>query len=141
MMAVDGSIPTHPIDLGRMAPQGLPDKANWLNQRLDEAIARASAIKHTNRRRAGAIKIATMTFSSAITVLLGLDMAGLGSFFNPLALVLGGLVTLLNALDPFFNFRALWVEHEAALARFQHIKDQLGFLLAGTEAPLPLLAS
>ncbi len=125
---------TYPVDLGRAPPQELPDKANWLNQRLDEAIARVSRIKHANHQRAGVIKIATLTFSSAITVLLGLDMAGLGSFFNPLALVLGGLVTLLNALDPFFNFRALWIEHEAALARFQRIKDQLGFLLAGTEA-------
>jgi hypothetical protein len=134
VITTNAALPNLPVDLARTPPQELPDKADWLNRRLDEAIARVSQIKHANHGRSGLIKIATVTFSSAITVLLGLDMAGIGSFFNPLALILGGLVTLLNALDPFFNFRALWIEHEAALARFQRIKDQLGFLLAGTEA-------
>jgi hypothetical protein len=134
VITAHAALPNPAVDLARTPPQELQAKAEWLIQQLDQTIVRITQIKQANHRRSAGVKIATVTFSSAITVLLGLDMAGIGAFFNLLALILGGVVMLLNALDPFFNFRALWIEHEAALARFQRIKDQLGFLLAGAEA-------
>jgi hypothetical protein len=50
-----------------------------------------------------------------------------------MCIVLGAVLTVLNALEPFFNFRALWVEYETALASFHRLKDELEFYLAGTE--------
>ena len=38
---------------------------------------------------------------------------------------------MLSALEPFFNYRALWVEHERANGSFFHVKDRLGFYVTG----------
>jgi hypothetical protein len=47
------------------------------------------------------------------------------------AFVLTALVTVLNALEPFFNFRALWVEHEAALWKLRRLRNKLEYYTAG----------
>ncbi len=41
---------------------------------------------------------------------------------------------MLNALEPYFNFRAVWLECEKAIARFHSVQDELSFYLAGIEA-------
>jgi len=46
---------------------------------------------------------------------------------------LTALITLLSALEPFFNFRALWVEHEIALWKFYRLRDKIDFYLAGNK--------
>jgi len=39
----------------------------------------------------------------------------------------------MNALEPYFNYRALWIEHEEALARLYALQDRLDFYLSGAE--------
>ena len=48
-----------------------------------------------------------------------------------MAFVFSAAVTLLNALEPFFNFRALWIEHEQGLANMYRLQNDLDFYLAG----------
>jgi hypothetical protein len=85
-----------------------------------------------NQHKATAVKVAILFMSGGATILLGLN---LGSFAEtPLkntAFVLSSLVTVFNALEPFFNYRALWVEHERANAGFFQVKDRLEFYVAG----------
>jgi hypothetical protein len=83
------------------------------------------------RQRAVIIKITTVVLSGTGAVLLGLNLAGWDGLFRNLAFVLVTIVTLLNALEPFLNFRSLWIEHENALAGFYLVKDDLNFYLAG----------
>jgi hypothetical protein len=78
--------------------------------------------------------VTTIALSGLATILLGLQIVGFEKYFKEIAFVLGALVTLLNALEPFFNFRALWVEHERAQANFHRLKDKISFYLVGADA-------
>ena len=49
------------------------------------------------------------------------------------AFTLGAIVTVLNALEPFFNFRSLWVEHEEAVYRLYRLQDDFTFYLKGKQ--------
>ena len=48
-----------------------------------------------------------------------------------IAFVFSSLVTVFNALEPFFNYRSLWIEHEKANAAFFQVKDRLEFYITG----------
>ena len=111
----------------------LQQKAEWLNKKIEEAIAHTRRNKSRNRKRATAVRTAQIAFSGIATILLGLQISGYEPVFKEIAFVLGALVTLLNALEPFFNFRSLWVEHEAAQAKFHRLKDQLEFFITGID--------
>jgi hypothetical protein len=111
-------------------------KAEFLKSRIEGAIKTAQRQRSNNRRKASAIKIATILFSSTATILLGLQITGLNPQFKNIAFVFGSLVTLLTALEPFFNFRALWVEHETALWKFYRLKDKVEYYLKGINPEL-----
>lgn len=106
-------------------------KVELLQTKVGEAIKKVRGNRQDNRRKASLIKLAA-TFCSAIaTILLGLKVPNLESQFKDIAFVLTALITLLSALEPFFNFRALWVEHEIALWKFYRLRDRIDFYLAG----------
>jgi hypothetical protein len=108
-------------------------KAAWLKQKIAAAIVDTRSNKRQNQRRATIIKLTTIVLSGAVTLLLGLQLPGLEPTFKNIAFAFGALVTLLNALEPFFNFRAMWIEHEVALAGFHRLADRLDFYLTGVK--------
>ena len=118
---------------GNLTPQELQQKAEWLNNKIQKSISDVSKMKHDNKSRASIIKIATILLSGFATILLGLKIVGTESLFKDIAFVFGAIVTLLNALEPFYNYRALWVESEKGKARFHRLKDELDYYLAGTD--------
>lgn len=109
----------------------LQKKAEQLGREIGGAIEHIKKEKRNNQRRASYIKIATVVFTASITVLLGLQVAGLENSFKSIALILGAIVTMLNALEPYFNYRTLWIEHEAALANFHGLKREYKFYMEG----------
>lgn len=121
------------VEIDNSSVQELQQKAEWLKDKIGESIEHAQEMKRTNQRRASYIRIAAVLLSGIITVLLGLQIEGFEESFRTSAFVLGAFVTVLNALEPFFNFRALWVEHEAALASFHRLEERLEFYLVGIE--------
>src|ERR1035441_6763155 len=115
--------------------EGLQAKAKYIREEVDRSIKHVQHNRTKNQNRASVIKVAIVSFSMLATILLGLQI-GLRSeaYFKQIAFVSGAFVTALTALEPFFNFRALWVEHELALARFYRIKSGLEFYISGTKA-------
>jgi hypothetical protein len=119
------------LEIANRVEAAAQQKAAWLAKKIKESIADTRRNKKRNQNRAAYIKIAIVFLSSAVTVLLGLQVAGMEQSFQKLAFILGAIVTLLNALEPFFNFRNLWIEHEVALAGFHRLEDKLEFYLVG----------
>jgi hypothetical protein len=118
------------------APE-FPDKAELLRHAIERAINQTGYQKLRNQKRASYIKLAAMLFSSAATVLLGLKGVGSEQVFKNVAFVFSASVTLLTALEPFFNFRSFWVEHEIAQGRFLALRADVEFYLAGSDAKHP----
>ncbi|KRF23787.1 SLATT domain-containing protein [Phycicoccus sp. Soil803] len=75
---------------------------------------------------------AASTLASAVaTVILGL--AELGTWAS-IGFVLSALVTTLNAVEPFFNWRSRWVGAEEALHNWHRIEESLALYVARTPA-------
>lgn len=123
-------------DRDNVVPE-LHDRAGFLRYEIERAISQTGYQKLRNQKRASYIKLAAMFFSSAATVLLGLKGVGSEQIFKNMAFVFSASVTLLTALEPFFNFRSFWVEHEVAQGRFLGLRADLDFYLAGSDAKDP----
>ncbi len=108
-------------------------KAKWLEEMLIKSIDSAGRKRDRNMRKASWVKIATIVLAGMATIFLGLQLAGLEKLFKELAFVFSAIVTLVAAIEPFYNWRALWVEHESALAEFHRTLDELRYYLAGRE--------
>lgn len=108
-------------------------KADYLLHQLDVSFKDLHKHRKDNRRNASVVKFATLLFSTIATVLLGIHFVGYEVSFKNVAFVFSALVTLLNALEPFYNFRSLWVEHELAIARLYRLKNDIDFYLIGKD--------
>lgn len=115
----------------------ITNKAEFLKARIALALAYVERARDRNRRRATWIKLATVGLSAVATVLLGLQLSGMDDFLRNFAFILVTLGTLLNALEPFFNFRSLWVEEEATIAQFFRLRDELGYEIAAVGGGTP----
>ncbi|MGE3388094.1 MAG: SLATT domain-containing protein [Bdellovibrionales bacterium] len=109
----------------------LKGKAEFLKNKTRSSIDGVKKMLNKHKRKAAVIKIASILLSGTATILLGLQIAGLVSVFKDIAFVLGAFVTLLNALEPFFNYRALWLESEIGKANLYRLADDLEYYLAG----------
>ncbi len=126
-----------PVRTRDYVPAEIHDKVGFLRYEIEKAINQTGYQKQRNQKRASYIKLASMFFSSAATVLLGLKDVDAEQVFKNIAFVFSASVTLLTALEPFFNFRSFWVEHEIAQGRFLGLRADLEFYLAGPDAQHP----
>lgn len=114
------------------SPAELRRKVELLQSYLVGSIGDVSKKRRTNQFRATNIKVFILCLSGGATLLLGLDLGQVAELpLKNLAFAFSSIVTVLNALEPFFNYRALWVEHERANAAFFAVKDRLSFYVAG----------
>jgi len=109
----------------------IENKVEFLKQYIEISIGEMKKHRKQNQRRASAIKVSMLIFSSFATILLGVQLNNQESLLKNIAFVLSAAVTLLNALEPFFNFRALWIEHEQGLASMYRLQNDFDFYLAG----------
>jgi hypothetical protein len=103
-----------------------------LRAELDHQQRRFARRRRRDKRKSFALQMATVALSATITVLLGLRVeAGLQQTLANLALVLGALVTVLAAMEAFFNHRGLWVARTVTVRRLEALRRQTEYQLAG----------
>jgi hypothetical protein len=89
----------------------------------------ARTYKQRFRLAASLVKTLSLGLLAASTVILGLQDL---EFWSGLGFSLVALVTVINAVEPFFNWRSRWVLMEEAQYRFYRLQDDLDYLLAKT---------
>ncbi|MFI9307292.1 SLATT domain-containing protein [Streptomyces triculaminicus] len=119
--------PDSGLDVG-LSPR---EAAALLLDKIRQGNGYARGKKKRFGRSASAIKVATLVLSAASTVILGLQNL---NAWAGLALACVALVTLLGAVEPFFNWRSRFVLMEEAQYRFQRLADDLEYLVASTAA-------
>ncbi|MEU6237889.1 DUF4231 domain-containing protein [Kitasatospora sp. NPDC047058] len=107
------------------------DTAGHLLEKIREGGAYARARKKRFRRASSALKVLTLALSAASTIILGLQDL---DFWAGLGFALVALVTLLGAVESFFNWRSRWVLMEETQYRFRRLADDLEYLIASTPA-------
>ncbi len=110
--------------------QELEAKAEWLRNRVIDALERVNRRVTRNRVWATVLKGFSLTFSILATIFLGLQYESLRNA----AFILITLNTLTFLIEPFFNFRGLWIEHERAEYKFHILRDDLDYYLIGTDS-------
>lgn len=114
-----------------------PDQdSSTLLQLVDKALEYVYRQIEVNKKRASSLKLLIVILTGLSTVLLGLQIQGAAEPLKQTAFVLVSLATVLSALEPFFNFRAQWVEHEIAAANFHMLRDELQYRLRGGRGQL-----
>jgi hypothetical protein len=116
---------------GKTEKLEIDNKVDFIKEYIEISIKDMKKHRKENQRRASIIKVSTLVFSSLATILLGVQLNIQESILKNVAFVFSAIVTLLNAMEPFFNFRALWIEHEQGLANMYRLQNDLDFYLAG----------
>lgn len=104
----------------------------WLRSKINDDIGRLKEKRHRFQRYAAIVQLATIILSGLVSILLGIDLYEAN--LKRVAFVLGVIVTVLNAIEPFFNFRALWIAHEDAKYRMHRLQDTVECYAQGVSA-------
>ena len=113
----------------------LKERLACLSDELDNLVARYARESTKHKNRALVLKITSVLLATTITILLGLKFqeAAPRMELSNIALVLGGLITILSAYDAFFDPRSLWVRETVTFARLKDLQRDLRFWAAGLE--------
>ena len=106
------------------------DLVRRFREQIDADMAWATVRRRRFRRRASAIKVASFALTSS-RVVLGLRQT---STWASIALGMAGLVTVLNAVEPFANWRSCWVSMEDAQYKLNRLRDEIDFYLLSTRS-------
>lgn len=108
-------------------------KAEWLIERIQVSIDSVSNKRKKNQIKASILKISTLILSGGTTILIGLFSIYDVNELKSLALIFSTSITLSTAIEPFFNFRSLWIEHEDAKAKFILLLDRIKYYREGKD--------
>lgn len=105
------------------------EKLKFFESELDSRIKDVSQKRKRDKTKAFSLKIFAVIFAAAITMLLGLkvdDTTGL--ILQNLALMLGAIITILNAVEAFYDHRSLWIRRTVTLASLYDLRRDLSIL-------------
>ena len=114
------------------------EKLKCLQTDIDSHVKRyaVECVKHKNR--ALMLKVTSVCLAATITSLLGVKFneshTDLRNALSNIALVLGGLITVLSAYEAFFDPRALWVRETVIFARLKDLQRDLRYWASGIDS-------
>jgi len=109
-------------------------KLEYLESEIVDLQARNARKRAQDKREAMRFRLATVVFSGTITILLGLQVADqVSQILSNVALGLGALITVVSAVDAFYDYRGLWIRRTVLLARLSDLKTSLDFYKSGRE--------
>ena len=105
--------------------QPAEEAARWLEGQIADALAWTRRRKARFRRAATVIRLLILILAAASTVILGLQKL---NFWTGLAFSLVAVGTLVNAIEPFFNWRARWILMEERQYKIMRIGEELEYV-------------
>jgi hypothetical protein len=104
------------------------EKLKFIKDELNKRIERHSRKRNSDKRRALGYKVIAVCFAAAITILLGVRVdATLTEIFRDVALIPGAMITVVNAIDAFYDYRSLWIRRTLLLARLYSLEREVLF--------------
>jgi hypothetical protein len=107
-------------------------KLKTLQKELDDRIKITARKRAGDKTKAFGLKILAICFAAATTVLLGLKVdASLAVIFQSVALILSAMITVLTAVEAFYDHRSLWIRRTVTLSRLYGLRTDLNYSTAG----------
>src|SRR5262245_56076485 len=101
--------------------------ARDLLARIEVGNSYAQSRKRRFRARSTAVKATSLVLGLTATIILGLQKL---NGWTSVGFSLVAAVTVVNALEPFFAWRPLWVLMEETQHRFYRLRDELTYYIA-----------
>src|SRR3954466_8440269 len=118
---------------GRQADLSMREVAVHFRDLVSADMDWADSRKDKFRRNASRIKLASLILAALSTVVLGIEAIPARS---SIALPLVASVTVLSALETFFNWRSRWVLMEEAQYRLNRLRDEIDYYLTVTQSEM-----
>ena len=116
------------------APEVLKAKADHLQKTFESKLETIRNRRNNHRRNAIILKVTNTVLTGSAMVFLGLKCIGYSSWGvvkDLLPFVFISLATIINGIEPFFTYRAFWVEHETALWKLHKLIDKFEYYISG----------
>ena len=112
----------------------MEEKVRLFKKELDERVKDFAKKRKGDRAKAFGLKTTAVIFAALITILLGLKVDdSVAKVFQNIALVLGAIISVINAVDAFFDHRALWIRRTVTLARLYDLERDFNLYIAGLD--------
>lgn len=109
-------------------------KVRYLVEEIEKRIEETEKKRHKEKRIAFWLRFAVVAFSGSITVLLGVQVnQRVGVYFSNTALVLGAAITVLSAVDAFYNYRGLYISRTILMWNLEDVNRRLNYMMAGAD--------
>lgn len=110
------------------------EKLKLIEKEIDDRVREFARKRRSDKYWAFGLKVMSVLLAAIITILLGLQVgADLSTSFKNIALVLGALITVLNAYEAFYDYRALWIRRTVTLVNLYKLQRDFRFYKSGTE--------
>ncbi|MBS4207050.1 DUF4231 domain-containing protein [Bacillus sp. FJAT-50079] len=109
------------------------EKATYLQKEIRGNIQFFRYRKNRHKKRAFHLNLVTVICSATITTLLGLQDFSVGSWFINISIILGAIVTVLNFINGFYNYKELWIKDGKAFIELQELERDLTFYMEGRD--------
>lgn len=107
------------------------EQISYLKKSLDSQIGAFKKRRKENKRLSTTIRILIISLGALITVLLGLRTdASTQQVLSNIALAFGAMISLLSAVESFFNYRELYVRYTTTYVQLLNLRSDLEFYLA-----------
>ncbi|OQY02241.1 MAG: hypothetical protein B6I26_01450 [Desulfobacteraceae bacterium 4572_130] len=115
-------------------PEVRKAKADHLKKTFKSGLEKITNGRNNNKRKAIFLKVINTVLTGSAMIFLGLKCIGYsfwGVVQNLLPFIFISLATVINAIEPFFTYRAFWVEHEIALWHLHKLIDKFKYYISG----------
>lgn len=97
-----------------------------LEKQIGERIDDFNHKRKRDKKIAFSLKILTVVLSAMISVLLGVKVSTFFSeIFKNISLVLGSLITVVTAIDAFYNHRSLWIQRTITITQLYALQRDI----------------
>jgi len=105
-------------------------QVDFLKNQLEGTIKSLYDRRGDNRKKAFRLQIATTVLSSISTIVLGLKIEGREEHTRIFALIVSSLITVITAIDAFYNHKRLWLTYADSLNAMYSLRYELNYRLS-----------
>ena len=110
------------------------EQATYLQKEIEANLKIFERRKNKHKSKAFYLKLVIVACSASITTLLGLKDINIANLFINISIILGGIVTILNFVDGFYNHKELWIKDGKAYIDLLELQRDLTFYVIGRDS-------
>lgn len=106
----------------------IKSEADFLEQEVSKSIKTLKSKVSSHKKKTSWVNGTSISLGVLVTLTLGIDVAETNEQIQKnLALILGGLLTIVNGWNALFDYKKLWVKQKSTLLDLYQLQNELGY--------------